>query len=162
MPVIKNRLLRRGHKAVTDWSNESLGPDAKPLVEGSDCKIDFTFKAGGHYDLHCLLVAGEPDGMLTLTGSAHLGIANHQARAVLEYCSKNSNAVAMDRNGLIEDKEEYHGIFNIYDGTLIYIHSRPAITEPGDVELINLMMSRMDEAVAAVAEGVLKIIDLKR
>jgi transposase-like protein len=42
------------------------------------------------------------------------------------------------------------------------LKAKPAITEPGDVELINLMMSRMDEAVAAVAEGVLKIIDLKR
>lgn len=162
MPTKKLTPLMSSHKAVKDWAKDCLGRDAKPIVEGVNCRIEFSFQAGGHYNLNCLLVAGEPDGMLTLSGSAFLNIPNQKEREVLTYCSQHSNAAAADRDGLIEEKEDYHGLFNIFNGTLIYLHSRPVKTEPGDVQLINLMLSRMDSAVSAVAEGILEIVTQNR
>jgi len=41
-------------------------------------------------------MAGEPDGMLTLTVSAFLDSPNQKEREVLTYCSQHSNAAAAE------------------------------------------------------------------
>lgn len=132
------------HLALKEWTKNEGGRGAKIVIDADICKAEFTHKAGGHYELNCLLLAQEPLGMLTITGWAYLAIEENKETEILEYCSENSTG---------------YGSFSVTNGHLVYFHSNTVDTEPGGRQLINLMISRMDEAVEAVAEGVLRIVN---
>ena len=141
--VSKNRQEKKSlsQNALLKWASSTL--NAKPTVDGKDSKIEFSFKAGGQYPLECLVLAQESIAMLTVTGFAYLAIKSDKVDDVLKYCTKESSVA---------------GVFSIANGALVYIHSRSVERDLDGIELINSMISTMDEAVSSVAEGVLEIL----
>ena len=135
------------HVALKKWAKNALGRNAKPVTESDTCKLEFTFEADGHYELSCLFIAQEPLSMLTVSGSAFLAIPKSKEKKILAYCDENSTGV---------------GLFSVIEGALVYIHSLSVDADTDGVELINSMMFSMDEAVSAVAEGVLELLKSKR
>lgn len=132
-----------GHQILKNWVKAELGSKAKPIVEDGVCKVAFAFKAAGHYQLECHLMADDSIGIVSLSAWARLGIPQKKEKKILKLCS---------------EKSSDNGIFVVQDGALVYIHSRSSETTLAGGELISQMIACMDESVAAVAEGVVAIL----
>lgn len=129
------------HKSLIAWTNKTLGED--PEFDGEAARVKFSFKAGGRYPLECLFQAQEPVSIVTISGHAYLAIPSEKADQVTEYCSENGGE---------------GGTFSVIEGSLVFVHSRSAETDDGDGSLCGEMVSRANDAVSSVAEGVLAIL----